>query len=463
MVDLNEFVKSIGDRPVYVVGLGKSGMASVRALVKAGANVLAWDDDQDAHAAAKRAKAKVESPEMVDFAQLSYVVLAPGIPLTHPTPHPVVTKAQTYDVPVIGDLELLHLSNHGIKTIGITGTNGKSTTTALIGHVLQKCGVKAAVGGNIGNAVLSMKLPESTEAIVLEMSSFQIDLCPSFRPDIGVLLNVTPDHIDRHGSLDRYAEIKASIFDADNIAIISVDDELCQNIIHRLEHDQHKIIRLSTEEKVDFGVFAEERMLVDATIEEGNDNVGSFNLLPALSGVHNHQNAIAAYAVARQFDLGPEQIFEAMKSFPGLPHRQQIVRTINGVAYINDSKATNADSTSKALATYRNLYWIVGGRAKDGGLDGLEEYMERIRYAYLIGEAAEEFSSWLEKRGVTYHFSKTMERAVVDAHEQAQADKGQPGGTGCVLLSPACASFDQYQNFEERGDRFISLVEELKE
>ena len=463
MIDLTPFAKKIGKKPVYVVGLGKSGLSSVKALVKAGIQVLAWDDNEDSRAAAKRAKAEISSPEVVEFSGLACVVLSPGIPLTHPQPHPVVTKAQAHDVPVIGDMELFHLSKHGCKTVGITGTNGKSTTTALIGHVLNKCGVKAAVGGNIGEAVLGLSITEKTQAVVLELSSYQIDLCPTFRPDIGVLLNVTPDHIDRHGTIEGYAAVKAKIFDALNTAIVSIDDEYCRGTFHHLEKEGRTPIAISTEKEIEYGVYAEDGKLFDALKDGEVKDIGAFSAFPALSGVHNHQNAIAAYAVARQFDIAQDKIFEAMKSFPGLPHRQQVVATINGVAYINDSKATNADSTSKALATYHNLYWIVGGRSKDGGLDGLDKYMDRIRYAYLIGEAAESFADWLEKRGVTYRICRTLDKAIEEAHEQAQSDRGQPGGTGCVLLSPACASWDQFKNFEERGEAFINIVKDLSE
>jgi UDP-N-acetylmuramoylalanine--D-glutamate ligase len=220
---------------------------------------------------------------------------------------------------------------------------------------------------------------------------------------------------------------------------------------------------ISTDKEVEDGVMALEGRLLDAMGQGEVRDMGPFNMMPALAGTHNHENAIAAYAAARKTGLEPDDIFEAMKSFPGLPHRQQVVRTINGVAYINDSKATNADAASKALATYRNLYWILGGRPKEGGLNGLEPYVDKVRHAFLIGEAAEPFSKWLEKHGVVHHFSKNLERAVIDAHDQAQSERGQPGGTGVVLLSPACAAFDQFENFEKRGEAFIALVEGLAE
>lgn len=322
--------------------------------------------------------------------------------------------------------------------------------------------MRAAVGGNIGKPVLEMKLTEKTQMVVLEISSYQLDICSTFTPDIGVLLNVTPDHIDRHGSLENYAAVKARIFSDRNEAILSIDHESCRNIYTQISSEERKPVAVSTEKEVEYGVTASAGRLID-TMDGKSRDIGPFNMLPALAGLHNHENAIAAYAAARKIGLSSEEIFKAMKSFPGLPHRQQVVRTINGVAYINDSKATNAEAVGKALATYRNLYWILGGRPKEGGLSGLEPYIDRVRHAFLIGESAEDFSKWLERHGVVHHFSKTLQRAVHDAHDQAQSERGQPGGTGVVLLSPACAAFDQFENFEKRGEAFITFVDELEQ
>lgn len=459
MIDASPFIASLSKKTVYVIGLGKTGLASIKAIDKAGAKVFAWDDDPDKHDLSKKAGAKVVSPEEADYSKIGAVMLSPGIPLTHPEPHKAVQKANAAEIEVLGDIEVMHRCSLPNKIIGITGTNGKSTTTALIGHILNECSVKAIVGGNIGAPVLALKVPKSA-VLVLEMSSYQIDLCRDFVPHVGLMLNLTPDHIDRHGSMDAYAAVKARIFGpATEAAIIGADDEYSLEIAKELDSP----IRVSTTSEPSGGVFVRDGRLIDATFEEGEEDVGAFNTLPALAGTHNHQNACAAYAACRALDLKPEQIFEAMKSFPGLPHRQQVVRTINGVAYINDSKATNAEATSKALATFRNLYWIVGGQAKEGGLDGLEGYMERIRHAYLIGEAAEDFAKWLDQHGVVHHHSKTLERAVQDAHEQAQSERGRPGGTGVILLSPACASWDQFESFEQRGEVFAELVGDLND
>ncbi len=463
MIDVKPFVETLGGKPVAVFGLGLSGMSTVQALLKAGAKVVAWDDKEERRDEAKKAGAKLEALVEKDLSGFSCLVLSPGVPLSHPTPHSVVERANAAGIEIIGDLEILHRCGHGRTTIGVTGTNGKSTTTALIGHVLKECGLKAAIGGNIGKPVLDMSLPAKDGIVVLEISSFQMDLCPTFRPDIGVLLNISPDHIDRHGTLENYVKSKARMFQREGgAAVIGIDDSYSENVFKDIEETGGPFpIPVSVTKKAEGGVYVLDGKLVD-DIDEHEIAIGELNFA-TLPGVHNHQNASAAYAVARRFNLGPEQILEAMKTFPGLPHRQQMVRVVNGVAYVNDSKATNANATANALRCYRNVYWIVGGRPKEGGLNGLEPLMDRICHAFLIGEAMEEFASWLDNYGVSHNFSNTMERAVAEAHHLAQSERGQPGGTGTVLLSPACASFDQYANFEERGKDFAALVKDLPE
>ena len=463
MIDVKQFAKSLNGKPVAVFGLARSGLAVVRALRAAGAQVLAWDDLEDARLKARRAGAKITEIDDDTLDGCALLVLAPGVPLYYPVPHPVVEAARRRRVEIVGDIEILHRCEHGRMVIGITGTNGKSTTTALTDHVLNECGKKSQAGGNIGRPVFDMDLPPKTGALVLELSSYQLDLCASFTPDIAVLLNITPDHLDRHGNMENYAAAKERIFSGEGTAIIGVDDEWCQAIAARVESaGGRRVIPVSVGKKARHGVYVKNNILFD-DMDGKNKEIGSLANIAPLSGAHNMQNAAAAYAVARCLKIPAKDILAALKTYPGLPHRQFPVRVINGVAYINDSKATNAIAAGKALASYNNIYWIAGGRPKDGGLNGLEEFMGHIRHAFLIGEAADDFAKWLKKMKVPCSFSGTLDVAVQGAHEMAQIDRGQPGGAGVVLFSPACASFDQYKSFEHRGDDFMKLVKKLKE
>ena len=455
MIDVKKFVDTLDGKPVAVLGLGISNIAAVKALLKAGASVVAWDDREEN-------RAGVDAP-MADLAQeylgaYACLVLAPGI--AHD--HPAVRLAKDAGVEILCDIEILHRCGHGCKTVGITGTNGKSTTTALIGHILNENGIKAAVGGNIGKPVLDLMLPPKDGVIVMEMSSFQLELCPAFAPDIAVHLNLSPDHLDRHGTMEGYAEAKMRIFRGPGKAVIGTDDEWSTKLFKIVaESGARECFPIATSGILKDGVYVENSMLCEAMYGDPVE-IGEMNMA-SLPGVHNHQNAAAAYTAARLLGLEPEAIMAAMQTFPGLEHRQYLVRTINGVAYVNDSKATNAAAAGRALASYKNIYWIAGGRPKEGGLNGLEPYVGHIRHAFLIGEAMDDFGTWLDNHGVTHHFCTTLDIAVAEAHRLAQSERGQPGGTGMVLLSPACASFDQFKSFEQRGDRFTALVNVLKE
>lgn len=459
MIDLKDYAATLNQKPVAVFGLGLSGLSAIRALVAAGVRVMAWDDQENRRDDAKKTGADIADLAQVDFSVFAALVLAPGIPLHFPEPHPVVLRAREAGVEIIGDIELLHRSHHGRKTIGITGTNGKSTTTALTGHVLKRCGLDAVVAGNIGHAALDIGLPKREQGvIVLELSSYQLDLCTSFAPDIAVHLNLTPDHIDRHGDLNGYIEAKMRIFRGRGAAIMGIDDGPSLQMMEQVQKTgERKVFPVSTTMRLTGGVFVENGILFDAMHGPAIE-IGSLSALLTLPGIHNHQNIAAAYVAARLIGLSPESILKAMESYPGLPHRMFMVRHINGVAYINDSKATNADAAGKALACYKNIYWILGGKPKSGGLNGLEPFMDRIAHAYVIGEAADDFSLWLDNHGIAFTRSETLERAVAGAHDLAQKDRGQPGGAGVVLLSPACASFDQFKSFEHRGQVFTDLV-----
>jgi len=412
MINVQPFKETLNGKPVAIFGLGASGLATLEALRKADIEVFAWDDRDDIQSAAKELGATVKSLDAETLRHCACLVLAPGVPLTHPEPHDVVKAAHAAKCEIIGDLEVLHRCNHGFKTIGITGTNGKSTTTALLKHVLNECGQNALMGGNIGVPALTLSPSESDTIFVLEMSSYQIDLCPTFVPDIGVLLNITPDHIDRHGDFENYAAIKHRMVDNAGTSIYA--------------------------EKLD-----------DKRISEHS--------FPKLPGVHNAQNIIATLAVCDALNIGQDDAIKAVKTFPGLAHRQYLVRKIGNANYINDSKATNAEAASKALSCHHNIHWIVGGQAKDGGLSGLEKYSPRISHAYLICEAANDFESWMKEQGIDYTISETLEKATRAAHNNAQSQNDE----SVILLSPACASWDQFKSFEARGDAFIKIVEGL--
>ncbi len=466
MIDCTEFVKTLDGKPVAVFGLGLSGLSSVKALVKAGAKVKAWDDSADAHEDAKAAGAEITRLDEAQLKECALLVLAPGVPLFYPKPHNVVVAARSLNLEIICDLEIFHRCNHGRVTIGVTGTNGKSTTTALVSHILKKGGKSIAMGGNIGNAVLDLDMPDEGGFFVLEISSYQMDLCPTFRPDISVLLNITPDHLDRHGNFKNYAAAKERVFEGEGLAIISLDDEPCRKIYERLiavKDGKRRVRPFSFGGLVDEGVYVEQGVLFDARKGEAKE-AGSIVGFTTLRGNHNYQNAAAAFAVCASKDVGMKStdILKYMQTFEGLPHRQHQIKLINGVPYINDSKATNAEAASKALASYRNIYWIAGGRPKGDGLEDLYPLMNNVRHVYLIGEAMVAFAGWLDQYSVPYTMCGDLENAVLEAHALAQNERGRPGGAGAVLLSPACASYDQFKSFTERGDAFTDLVMALE-
>ncbi len=467
MIDCTKFVETLDGKPVAVFGLGLSGLSCVKALVESGAKVKAWDDRADAHEAAQEAGAEVVRLDEDQLKECALLVLAPGVPLHFPKPHPVVQAAKTLEMEIICDLEILHRCQHGRKTIGITGTNGKSTTTALVAHIFEEAGKSIAMGGNIGAAVLGLDLPDEDGFFVLEISSYQMDLCPTFRPDISVILNITPDHLDRHGNFKNYAAAKERIFEGEGLAIISLDDEPCRKIYERLiafENGKRRVRPFSFEGSVENGVYVDRGVLFDARDGEGKE-AGTIDGFTTLRGSHNHQNAAAAFAICASKDVGmaADEILKHMQTFSGLPHRQYQTRVVNGIPYINDSKATNAEAASKALAAYRNIYWIAGGRPKGDGLEDLYPLMRNVRHVFLIGEAMVAYAGWLDQYSVSYTMCGDLENAVAEAHALAQGERGRPGGAGTVLLSPACASYDQFKSFEERGERFTEFVMALED
>ncbi|PGH53344.1 UDP-N-acetylmuramoyl-L-alanine--D-glutamate ligase [Azospirillum palustre] len=444
--------------PVAVMGLGKSGLATARALGDSGAEVRVWDDNPASRAAAEAEGFAVVDLASADLSDLTTIVWSPGIPHTHPKPHPVAERARALGIELICDIELLGRAERDCAFIGITGTNGKSTTTTLIGHILAAAGRKAAVGGNLGTPVLTFDPIGSGGTCVLEMSSYQLELTHSITFDIAVLLNITPDHLARHGGMEGYIAAKKLIFHRQTwprTAVIGVDDEHCRKIHADLvAAGDQRIWPISAQGPVAGGVYAADGWLVDDTDGEAV-RVVELSGLPSLLGRHNWQNAAAAFAACKAAGLPVPAIVAAMATFPGLAHRQQLVGTLDGVRFVNDSKATNADATEKALATFDPIYWILGGQAKDTGLNGLEGYMGRVRHAFLIGEAQEQFAAWLDTHGVAYTRCGTLDVATAKAAGLALAER--PEGA-CVLLSPACASWDQFANFEKRGEAFAAYV-----
>lgn len=496
-----------------VLGLGKSGRATVASLLASGAAVVAWDDGEGGRTAAVK-----EFPHLIikpiaewDFSTFAALIMSPGIFLTHPA----VVAANKSGVEVIGDIELLYRAQPNAKYIGITGTNGKSTTTTLIAHILKACGKRVEVGGNLGTPALALAPLGDDGIYVLELSSYQLDLVNSTRFNVALLLNISPDHLDHHGSMENYIAAKMHIFDRfdeDDVAIVGVDDNYSEEISRKLIQiaERADAITVSTVKRTG-GVDVLNGMLHShlrkypvpwpakvalallplfllmvffPSISPNEDIRGAIGLLifglmlygeyssrfratfdavsiadiKSLQGAHNHQNAAAAYAACVACCCAHEEVIRAMQTYPGLAHRMEWLGEIDGVQYVNDSKATNADAAEKALLTYDNIYWIIGGVAKEGGIEPLANYFPKIRHAYLIGEAAESFAKTLEGK-VAYTQCGTLEKAFFAAQYAAQQNRQKKP---VVLLSPACASFDQYPNFEVRGKAFMQLVETLQ-
>ncbi len=463
-------VPGFDSKRVAMFGLGRTGLGVARALEAGGATVLCWDDGEARRAEAADAGLLVDDLYAVDWSDIEALVLSPGVPLTHPAPHPLVLAAKAADVPVIGDMELfqraLDASGTRARMVAVTGTNGKSTTTALIGHLIRQAGGDAQVGGNIGRAVLDLDPPEDQTVYVIEISSYQLDLAPGFRPDVAVLLNITPDHLDRHGSFDNYVAIKDRIFanqTGRGYAIFGIDSQpvarLCtarcgQQAPAGSKDGGPKVIPMSTRKALGRGVYVLGGKIYhsrSSRVEEAAD----LNDIATLQGIHNWENAAAAFAAVRVLGIDPSKIAEGLQRFPGLAHRMEQVAEINGVRFINDSKATNADAAARALDTYDHIYWIAGGVAKAGGIEPLKEYFPKIRKAYLIGKAAPDFAATLDGH-VRHTLSGTLEEAVTQAAHDAADEKD-----AVVLLSPACASFDQFPDFEKRGDAFRNAVRDL--
>ncbi len=411
-------------KTVAVLGLGKAGLAAVDAFESAGATVLSWDD--------KQAEALgLQHFSEWEWGNIDALIMSPGIPLTHPKPHDAVAYAHKHNVGIIGEVELLAEAQPDATYVGITGTNGKSTTTALIAHILEVAGKDIQVGGNLGVPALALEPLGANGIYVIEMSSYQLDLCDKTHFNIACFLNLSPDHLDRHGDMAGYIAAKVRIFnnqDANDVAIVGIDDADSAQTPETLQ--VQRVVKVSVDD--------------DVSVDLSN--------CAALQGTHNRQNAYVAYHACKALGASDATIQSAMESFGGLAHRMNVVGSKNGVLFVNDSKATNADSAAKALDTYDNIYWIVGGMAKAGGIASLTEYFSKVKKAYVIGQDAQIFSDTLQAEDVEYELCNTLDIAT----KHAMRDATQQGDV--VLLSPAAASFDQFPSFEHRGDAFVSAL-----
>jgi UDP-N-acetylmuramoylalanine--D-glutamate ligase len=456
-------VTSFAGKTVAVFGLGGSGLASCHALKAGGAEVIAGDDGTERLAEAAKAGFVTADLRTVNWSRFAALILTPGAPLTHPTPHWSVLKAREAGVEVIGDIELFcrERQRHAPDApfVAITGTNGKSTTTALIAHLMRFAGYDTQMGGNIGTAILSLEPPRKGRVHVIEMSSYQIDLTPSLDPSVGILINVSEDHIDRHGTLEHYAAVKERLVagvQPQGTAIVGVDDIWCRASADRIEQAGKRVVRVSVKNPLPDGLFVDHETIWRAS-GGARSEVAKIGGIGSLRGQHNAQNAACASACALALGVSTDVLQKGLRSFPGLAHRMEQVGRHGNVLFVNDSKGTNADAAAHALSSFADIFWIAGGKPKAGGITSLAEYFPRIRKAYLIGEAAPEFVATLGK-GVPHEVSQTLDVAVASAARDAEASGLSEA---VVLLSPACASFDQYRNFEIRGAKFRDLVQSL--
>jgi UDP-N-acetylmuramoylalanine--D-glutamate ligase len=460
-------VSTFHGKSVALFGLGGSGLATAKALVAGGAQVTAWDDSDAGRAKALAEDIHVEDLDGADWSLFEALILTPGAPLTHPEPHWTVKLARARGVEIIGDIELFCREREklaaGAPFVAITGTNGKSTTTALIAHILREAGRDVQLGGNIGTPILALEPPDESRIHVIECSSFQIDLTPSIAPTIGVLINLTPDHIDRHGTMENYAAVKERLADAAEVALVGVDDAWCHAIGARLMQEprpEQRVMPVSASRSLEWGFYVEGDRLIFREAGHGPEEaefIGSLEGAKALRGAHNAQNALFAAAACWELGLEDEEIARGLLSFPGLPHRMEEAARRGAVVFVNDSKATNADAAAKALASFDDIFWIVGGKPKEGGIESLREFFPRIAKAYLIGESSEAFAATLQG-ALPFEYCGTLPVATeCAAHDAAASGKAEP----VVLLSPACASYDQFANFEARGDAFRALAQKL--
>jgi UDP-N-acetylmuramoylalanine--D-glutamate ligase len=458
-------VRGFEGKTVAVFGLARTGLAAARALVAGGAEVALWDEKLASRAAAEGEGFALTDLSKADWSKFAALMLSPGVPLTHPAPHWTVERAKAAGVEVLGDIELFARAVNAApehkrpKVVAVTGTNGKSTTTALIGHVCAQAGRDVRIGGNIGVGVLDLPDMHGGAVYVLELSSYQLDLTSSLHADVTVMLNLSPDHLERHGSMEGYVAAKRRILlnqGKGDTAVIGVDDQWGQQICTEITAaNRRTIVPISASKAMGRGIYVLQGMLYDATGERAQE-VADLNGARSLPGRHNWQNAAAAYAAAKGLGIPADEAAEHLLTFPGLAHRMETVAQLGRVRFVNDSKATNTDAARQALYSYPKVFWIAGGQPKTGGIEALKDLFPRVAKAYLIGEAAPAFAKTLEGKAPVVE-AGTMETAV----SQAYADAAKSGQDAVVLLSPAAASFDQFTDFEARGEAFRDAVQKL--
>ena len=453
-------VTSFANKSIGVFGLGRSGLSAVRALEAGGSDVWAWDDAKEKRESAEIEGIKLTNLYQSDLSKIDMLVLSPGIPDQYPEPHSLTIRAREAGCAIICDIDLLARENTKARFIGISGTNGKSTTTALIGHILNKAKYQAEIGGNFGIPALDLLPLDERGTYVLEISSYQLERIPTMQLDIAILLNISADHLDRHGGMDGYIAAKRILFERineDAITIIGMEDTHCRGICMELMIDRggKNIVPISASARMPGGIYVDNGMLTD-DIRNTQEIIMDLRSLSTLAGRHNWQNAAAAYAAASTVGIEPSIIIEALKTFGGLAHRQEVVRNIDGILFINDSKATNSDAAAKALDCYDNIHWILGGQFKEESLGSLSGVLTKVAHAYLIGHNSERLKDLL---GPFIPISRCgdLETAIHEAYCNASSTN-----SNIVLLSPACASFDQFKNFEARGDAFRSIVNNLR-
>ena len=454
---------SFRGRRVALFGLGGSGLSTARALVAGGAHVAAWDDGEASRQRALAQGVQLEDLASADWSGFEALILSPGVQLTHPAPHWTAAKAKAVGIEIIGDVELFCRERARLAPdapfVAITGSNGKSTTTALIAHILREAGHDVQLGGNIGTPILDLEPPARGRVHVIECSSFQIDLTPSLAPSVGVLLNVTPDHIDRHGTVETYAAVKERLVAGADHVVIGVDDDHCRAMLRRLLCAGKPVTPISNSLSdllgcTYYAAHGLHRVIALGAGRRLVEPLASLAKAQSLRGAHNGQNAAAAFSACERLGVDHGAICAGFGSFPGLPHRMEEIVRIGSALLVNDSKATNADAAEKALLSFDDIFWIVGGKAKDGGVETLRPLFPRVRKAYLIGASSDDFARTLAG-AVDIERCVTLDVAIERAAQDALASEAREP---VVLLSPACASYDQFANFEARGNAFRELA-----
>ena len=455
---------SFAGKNIAIMGLGKSGLDVASRLIDCGAHVQAWDDNSDGQNMAKKRHIPLTNLNHDDAwirTQFDMLILSPGIPHNLPTPHPTALHAHNHNVPIMGEVALLPMMKPHAYYIGITGTNGKSTTTALLEHCLQQANVAVQAGGNL--AIPALGLPDA-DVYVLEISSYMAERLNGTKFNVGIFMNLSPDHLDRHGDMDGYLEAKLKMFDGcddTSTAIVIIDDDYTKMAYEKLNRQGIKTIPISATEKYAGGIYMDDDMMVDD--RQGQASViCNMNDMENLVGQHNRQNMMAVYACLTLQGIDKDNIIPAFKTFTALAHRQQFITALNGVRFINDSKATNIESAIRGITSYDNVYWIAGGEGKQSSYEKMTPSLNHISKGYFIGEAENDLAEFFDKTNTPYERCGTLDIAVQKSYYDAvHSDGVRSGENAVVLLSPACASWDQFNSFEQRGDMFAQYVKSL--